>query len=97
VDEHKLIIQSIGKAALKTFVQAGVGTVGVFLLAWVAVQTTNISNGGNVRDIDWTPLLGFLAMFCLAGIAALTSLAMNWSKRTTQPPVVVNEPVVVDK
>jgi hypothetical protein len=93
MDQHKMIIQSVGRAAIKTFVQAGVGAVGVLILAWAATQTTNVANGGDVRDIDWTPLLGFLAIFALAGIASLTSLLMNWSKKSEPPPVVVNEPV----
>lgn len=74
------IVQTKARAAAKTFLQAGIGVAGVALLAWITSAMGLISGGGDVRDIDLTPLIGIGATFLLAGIAALASVAMNWSK-----------------
>lgn len=75
-------VQTKARAAAKTFVQVFVGAAGLLFLAWIASAMNIISGGGNVRDIDLTPLIGIVATGVLAGISALTSLAMNWSKPT---------------
>lgn len=80
------IVQTKAKAAVKTFFQALVGSAGVLLLAWIASATGVLAGGGDLREIDPRPLLGILAIGVLAGIAALTSVAMNWSKPPVAPP-----------
>jgi hypothetical protein len=92
-----LIVQTKAKAAAKTFVQAGVGAAGTLLLVWLMAEYTDITNGESVSDIDWKGLAGIAAIFCLMGIAALTSLAMNWAKKPEPPPVVIDQPVAVDQ
>jgi hypothetical protein len=96
VDQHKLIVQSIGRAALKTFVQAGVGAAGTLLLVWIMSEYTDITNGESPSDIDWKGLAGIAVIFCLMGLSALTSLVMNWAKKSEPPPVVLREPAVID-
>ena len=80
------IVQTKGRAAAKTFLQAVIGAAGVLLLAWITNATTGLLGGGDVRDIDLTPLIGIAAIGLLGGIAALTSVAMNWAKPPAQPP-----------
>jgi hypothetical protein len=96
MDSHVLIIQTKLRAAVKTFVQAGIGAAGTLFLAWVLAEYTDITNGETVNDIDWKSLAGIAAVFCLMGLSALASLAMNWAKKAGPPPVVIEEPVVVE-
>jgi hypothetical protein len=96
MDSHVLIIQTKLRAAVKTFVQAGIGAAGTLFLAWILAEYTDITNGESVNDIDWRSLAGIVAVFCLMGISAIASLAMNWAKKAEAPPVVIDEPVVVE-
>jgi hypothetical protein len=96
MDSQVLIIQTKAKAAVKTFIQAGIGAVGTLFVAWLLANYTSIIGGSSVRDIDWSALGAMAAGFCLMGISALASLAMNWAKTPQPPPVVINEPVVVE-
>ena len=93
MDSHVLIVQTKLRAAVKTFAQAGIGAAGTLFLAWILSEYTDISNGESVSDIDWRGLAGIAAIFCLMGISALASLAMNWAKKPEPPPVVIQEPV----
>jgi hypothetical protein len=96
MNSQVLIIQTKLRAAVKTFVQAGIGAAGTLFLAWVLAEYTDVTNGESVNDIDWRSLAGIAAVFCLMGLSALASLAMNWAKRPEEPPVIIEEPVVVE-
>ncbi len=91
------IVQTKARAAAKTFLQAFVGIAGAALLLWLGAQANVVNGGGDVRDIDFNPLLGILTAGTIAGISALTSLAMNWSKPAAAPVVaeeVVRKPLL---
>ena len=100
MDTHKVIVQSIGKAAAKTFLQAFLAVFVPLFLLWATSNTavlTNAQSGGNI-DLDFKPLIAGATAAVIAGFAALLSAAWNLSKGPTQnQPVVVDPPVVVDK
>jgi hypothetical protein len=96
VDQHKMILQSVGKAAVKTFLQAFLAVFVPLFLLWATSNTamlTNEQSGGSI-DLDFKPLVAGLTAAAIAGVAAVLSAAWNISKGpTVQPPVVINEPV----
>jgi hypothetical protein len=100
VDQHKLIVQSVGKAAAKTFLQAFLAVFVPLFLLWATSNTamlTNEQSGGNI-DLDFKPLIAAGTAAAIAGVAALLSAGWNLSKGpTSDTPVVVQPPVVVDK
>jgi protein-S-isoprenylcysteine O-methyltransferase Ste14 len=100
VDTHKVVVQTIGKAAAKTALQAFLAVFVPLFLLWVTGNTavlTNQQNGGNI-DIDFNPVMAAAVAGGLAALAASLSALWNWSKGpTSDTPVVVQPPVVVDK
>lgn len=94
--QHKLIVQSVGKAAAKTFVQAFIGVLFLLVVPQLANWYTVVAGGGTVDiDIKWWANVIISAVG--AGVAALISAAWNSLKGPTQEtPVVVPPPVVVD-
>lgn len=97
---QKMVVQSIGKAAAKTFLQAFLSVFVPLFLLWVTSNTavlTNEANGGNI-DIDFKPVAAAATAALLAAIAAVLSALWNYTKGPTQnTPVVVDPPVVVDR
>ena len=94
---HKVIVQSIGKAAAKTFLQAFLGIMALIVVPHLGTWVTDVQSGGTV-DVDLKWWANALLAATGAGIAALISVAWNWSKGpTSQQPIVVAPPVVVDK
>lgn len=95
-----VVVQTVAKAAAKTFIQTFVVTVAPLLLAWIGSQQLALSNaqtGGNV-DINFSPLPAILVGGLMAAVAALISAAWNLAKGpTTTTPVTVQPPVFVDK
>jgi hypothetical protein len=96
MDQHKMIVQSVSKAAAKTFIQAFLAVFVPLFLLWATSNTailTNEQNGGSI-DLDFKPLIAGATAAAIAGVAALLSAGWNLSKGpTVQPPVVINEPV----
>ena len=96
---QKVIVQSIGKAAAKTFLQAFLAVFVPLFLLWATSNTavlTNQQSGGNI-DLDFKPVVAAATAALLAAIAAVLSAVWNWSKGpTSNQPVVVDPPVVVD-
>jgi hypothetical protein len=96
MDQHKMIVQSVGKAAAKTFIQAFLAVFVPLFLLWATSNTailTNEQNGGTI-DLDFKPLIAGATAAAIAGVAALLSAGWNLSKGpVAQPPVVINEPV----
>lgn len=97
---QKMVVQSIGKAAAKTALQAFLAVFVPLFLLWVSGNTavlTNTQNGGNI-DIDFKPVAAAAVAGGLAALAAVLSALWNWSKGpTSSQPVTVQPPVVVDK
>lgn len=86
-----VVVQSIGKAAAKTALQAFLAVFVPLFLLWVSGNTavlTNTQNGGNI-DIDFKPVMAAAVAGVLAALAATLSALWNWSKGPTvsQPPV----------
>jgi hypothetical protein len=97
---QKMVVQSIGKAAAKTALQAFLAVFVPLFLLWVSGNTavlTNTQNGGNI-DIDFKPVAAAAVAGGLAALAAVLSALWNWSKGpTSNQPVTVQPPVIVDK
>lgn len=76
---QRTLTQTVAKAAAKTFLQAFLGVLAVLAVPVLTSWSTTIGNGGELA-ID----VGFFAKVAIAalgaGIAALISLAWNWSK-----------------
>lgn len=96
VDQHKMILQSVGKAAAKTALQAFLAVFVPLFLLWATSNTavlTNADAGGSI-DLDLKPVMAAAVAGILAAIAATLSAVWNWSKGpVVQPPVVINDPV----
>ena len=87
---QQVVVQTIGKAAAKTFLQAFLAVFVPLFLMWVAGNTavlTNTQNGGHI-DIDFQPVMAAAVAGLLAAAAALISALWNWSKgpTVTTPP-----------
>ena len=74
-----LITQSVAKAAAKTFLQAFFSIIALLAVPVLTSWSTTLSDGGHI-EIDVTFLTQVLIAATGAGIAALISLAWNWSK-----------------
>ncbi len=76
----RTITQTIAKAAAKTFLQAFLAILVLLAVPVLTSWAETIGNGGRiVIDLDF--LLQALVAATGAGIAALISLAWNWSKQ----------------
>ena len=76
---HKMVIQTAGKAAVKTFIQAFLAVFAPLSLLVLNGYVSTVQEGGSVVfDLNaWTNLLiGGAA----GGIAGLISLVWNWAK-----------------
>lgn len=92
---NKTIIQSIGKAALKTFLQAFIGVLVLLAVPTLGNWVTSVQSGGEVSvDLEWWTKVFIAAVG--AGIAALISFIWNSLNKTTETPVVVDPPAVVE-
>lgn len=98
-DNQVVVVQTILRAAVKTFIQAGVVFIVPPLLAWIGgaqLALSNAQSGGNI-DIDLKPLAAIGIGAALAGCAALISATWNWANGpTTTKPVVIQPPAKVD-
>lgn len=94
-----VVVQTILRAAVKTFIQAGIVFIAPPLLAWIngtQLALTNAASGGSI-DIDLKPLAAIGIGAVLAGVAALISAAWNWTKGpTTTKPVTAQPPAKVN-
>lgn len=76
---QKEVTQTVAKAAAKTFLQAFLSVLALLLVPVLTNWTTTLSNGGTIDiDVDFVSQVAIAAVG--AGIAALISLAWNWSK-----------------
>ncbi len=76
---QKTVTQTVAKAAAKTFLQAFLGVLALLLAPVLTGWATTLGNGGDiVVDVDFISKV--LIAGVGAGIAALISLAWNWSK-----------------
>ena len=73
---EKQVTQSVGKAALKTFLQAFLGVISMILVP-VLMGWQNVVGDGGVIDFDGRWFLGVLIASAGAGVAALISFAQN--------------------
>lgn len=76
---QKQVTQTIAKAAAKTFLQAFLAVLALLLVPMLTSWTDAVSNGGAVT-VDTDLIQNVLIAAVGAGIAALISLAWNWSK-----------------
>jgi len=76
---QKQITQSVAKAAAKTFAQAALAILVLLAVPVLTSWATTIRDGGTVEiDLHWWAQVLIAAVG--GGIAALISLAWNWSK-----------------
>lgn len=79
---QKTVTQTVAKAAAKTFAQAFLSTLVVTLLPILSKIQEDLSDGGTF-DVANLSLVGSVVLAAVvAGIAALISMAWNWSKTT---------------
>lgn len=76
---QKEVTQTVAKAAAKTFLQSFLGVLALLLVPVLTNWAINLQNGGDVV-IDVQFFQKVLIAAVGAGIAALISLAWNWSK-----------------
>lgn len=76
---QKEVTQTVAKAAAKTFLQSFLGVLALLLVPVLTNWAVNLQNGGDVV-IDVQFFQKVLIAAVGAGIAALISLAWNWSK-----------------
>lgn len=83
----EVVVQTIGKAAAKTFLQAFLGSLVVTLLPVLSTLQADLTDGDGlqVEDLNVVGLLVFAAI--IAGIAALISFAWNYFRAPTLPGV----------
>lgn len=80
-----VVVQTVAKAAVKTFVQFFVVFTAPLLLAWIGsaqLALQNTQTGGSI-DINFNPLASILIGGVLAGCAALISAAWNYFRGPT--------------
>lgn len=76
---QRTLTQTVAKAAAKTFLQAFLGVLAVLAVPVLTSWSTTIGNGGELAiDVGFFVKVAIAALG--AGIAALISLAWNWSK-----------------
>ena len=76
---HKEVTKTVAKAAAKTFAQAFLSIMVLLLVPVLTSWTDAVSNGGTVT-VDTDLIQNVLIAATGAGIAALLSLAYNWSR-----------------
>ena len=81
----QVLVQTIGKAAAKTFAQAFVAALLVSALPLLNQWQSDLSNGGTIDFEDVNALGRLIFAAVIAGVSALISLAGNYFGAKTLP------------
>ncbi len=77
-----VVVQTIARAAGKTFIQAFVSGLALTFSPWLLNLSETLSNGGNVTLEDMNGGGKLIAAAAIGAVSALISLAMNFFGKT---------------
>lgn len=83
--DQKIIVQTVAKAAAKTFLQAAIAILALLLVPHLGTWVTTVQEGGTI-DIDIAWWGNVLLAATGGGIAALISAVWNWTRGPSYPP-----------